>query len=211
MAFITAVSSQRSLYSSRDLESAPIPAAVTYRNMASPFNYNATDMNQPPLIPSNQAINILPGGVTVTQNEADITAVPTSTSRAHHNSPFHDALVPHSPGNVPGCHIVQSAFSVPQYKSKPFQERADDGEIENQMGRQTTINDTSNTRQNGNLSVSDTNFIASGTPKGMDCNDTTSDERVTNMSGQVSSPHEDFEELGPDDLSGDDSTFDGED
>ena len=180
--------------------------------MASPFKYNATDMNQPPLIPSNQAINILPGGVTVTQNEADITAVPTSTSRAHHSSPFHDVLVPHSPGNVPGCHIAQSAFSAPQYKSKPFEERANDGEIENQLARQTTITDSSGHRQNGNFSVPDANFTKSDTQKGVDCNDTTtSDERATNMGGQVSSPHEDFEELGPDDLSGDDSAFDGED
>ena len=147
----------------------------------------------------------------MTQNEADVTAVPASTSRAHHNSPFHDVLVPHSPGNVPGCHMVQSAFSAPQYKSKPFEERPNDGEIEDQMTRQTTISDTSRHRQNGNFSVSDANFSATDTQKGVDCNDTGNDERVTNMSGQASSPQEDFEELGPDDLSGDDSAFDGED
>ena len=80
----------------------------------------------------------LPGGVTVTQHEADVTAVPTSISRSHHISHIHDTVVSHSPRNMQGCHIVPSAFSTPQYKTKAFQDSVSDPKAEIQLNQTET-------------------------------------------------------------------------
>ena len=201
------MSSQRGTYNTRQIQTGPITSALTYRTMGSPYNHTTNDMDPSPLSQANQPINILPGGVTVTQNEADVTAVPTS-SRSHHTSQIHDTMVSHSPRSVQGCHIVPSAFSTPQYKPKAFQESTTDLEAENHLNQQKLTSGTGDHHSDENLSISD-NFTVNNTQKGIDT--AKYQESATNINAAVNSPRNGFEELGPDDLSGDDSTFDGDD
>ena len=204
------MSGQRDLHSSNDLHNTTsmVTSASAYRNMMSSYGYNGSnDLNQPSpsLVQSN--VNLLPGGVTVTQNEGDVTVIPSTSTTANHNSYHHDVMVSHSSGNLPRNHIAQSAFSIPQFKSKSFDEPSSPDHNEAQVHREPITSHLQESHlpiPEGHFNGNDNNNMASR------ADPIRNEDHVPNVPCHVENQPGDFEEIGPDDLSGDDSTFEAD-